>query len=53
MNNLEVLCFVMGMNKNDGELKEIVDEIKVFLCGREIIVLIINELDLVNVSIIY
>ena len=34
MNNLEAPRFVMGMNKNDGELKEIVDEIKAFLRGR-------------------
>ena len=53
MNNLEAPRFVMGMNKNDGELKEIVDEIKAFLRGRETIASITNESDLANASTIH
>ena len=53
MNNLESPRFIMGMNKNDEELGEIVDEIKAFLRGRETIASITNEADLANASTIH
>ena len=53
MNNLESPRFIMGMNKNDEELAEIVDEIKAFLRGRETIASITNEADLANASTIH
>ena len=51
MEQLEAPRFVMGMNKNDGELKEIVDEIKAFLRGRE--TSLNQTVDLANASTIH
>ena len=53
MNNLESPRFIMGMNKNDAELGEIVTEIKAFLRGRETIASITNEADLANAGTIH
>jgi hypothetical protein len=53
MNNLESPRFIMGMNKNDAELAEIVTEIKAFLRGRETIASITNEADLANAGTIH
>ena len=53
MNNLESPRFIMGMNKNDGELDDIVGEIRAFLRGRENIASITNESDLANASTIH
>ena len=53
MNNLESPRFIMGMNKNDSELSNIVSEIKTFLQGRESIASITNEKDLNNAAQIF
>lgn len=51
--NLETPRFLMGMTKNDDELKNIVTEIKDFLKNRESIASITNEADLQSASVIH
>ncbi|TCI02713.1 hypothetical protein EZV61_13015 [Corallincola luteus] len=51
--NLELPRYILEMQKNDGELAGIVDEIKSFLRGRESIASITNENDLANAKNIY
>ncbi|GLX78474.1 hypothetical protein tinsulaeT_18140 [Thalassotalea insulae] len=51
--NLESIRYIMGMNKNEEELADIVNEIKSFLRGREAIAAITNEKDLDNASQIF
>ncbi|MBU3020340.1 hypothetical protein [Aestuariibacter sp. A3R04] len=53
VNNLETPRFLMGMTKNDDELKGIVGEIKDFLKKRESIASITNEADLQSASVIH
>ena len=53
VSNLETPRFIMGMNKNDSELKAIVGEIKDFLKARESIASITNEADLQSAGVIH
>lgn len=51
--NLETPRYLMGLMKNDQELKDIVGEIKNFLKARESIASVTNEADLQNASVIH